>query len=60
MFNPIGSRIWVLADGTRTNDDIAVLLTEEFDVSLDHARRSVASFVDDLAARGLLLFDEPG
>jgi hypothetical protein len=59
MFNPAGSRIWELADGTRTNEEIAVALADEYDVDLDHARRSVATFVEELAARGLLLFEEP-
>ncbi len=59
MLNPIGSRIWELADGTRTMDDIATTLTGEFDVDFDHARRSVTTFVEDLAGRGLLSFEEP-
>ena len=58
MFNPIGSRIWELADGTRTMDDITLMLTQEFDVDSDHARQSATIFVEDLAARGLLSFEE--
>jgi len=59
MFNPVGSRIWQLADGSHTNEEIAVVLTEEFDVDLDQARRSVATFVEDLASKGLLELEEP-
>jgi hypothetical protein len=57
MLNPVGSRIWQLADGTHSNEEIAVVLTDEFDIDLDHARRSVATFLEDLAARGLLSYE---
>ena len=32
MLNEVGTRIWELADGTRTPADIAVQLTEEYAV----------------------------
>lgn len=54
MLNPVGSRIWQLADGNNTVEDIAVILTQEFDVDLPHARRSTADFVEDLRSRNLL------
>jgi hypothetical protein len=54
MFNPVGSRIWELADGTRTLDEIALTLTREFEIDLSHARESVAAFVDELAEKELL------
>jgi len=54
MLNPVGSRIWELADGTRTSEDIAVALTAEFAVDLDHARASVVGFLGQLAERGLI------
>jgi len=54
LFNPVGSRIWELADGSRGLDEIACALTEEYDVTFADARRSVASFVDELARKGLL------
>lgn len=56
MFNPAGSRIWELADGVRTVDEIARLLTEEFAVELPAAQAQVVQFVDELAARELLTF----
>jgi hypothetical protein len=58
MFNPIGSRIWELSDGSRTIDDIALLLSQEFDVTLEHAHQSTADFIDELAAKGLISFEE--
>ncbi len=54
MLNRVGSRIWELADGTRTSEEIAAALTAEFAVDLDHARASVAGFLDQLAERGLI------
>jgi hypothetical protein len=54
MLDEVGSRIWELADGTRTVDQIAAALTDEYDVSLDHARVSVTGFVQMLFDRGML------
>ncbi|MEZ4770835.1 MAG: PqqD family protein [Caldilineales bacterium] len=54
MLNPVGSRIWQLTDGNNTVEDIAVTLTEEFEVELPHARQSVATFVEDLIGRNLM------
>lgn len=56
MLNPVGSRIWALADGTRTVEEIAQALTGEFEVALDEARAHTSAFVDELAAKGLLTF----
>lgn len=54
MLNPVGSRIWELADGTRTAEEIAAVLAQEFDVDLPQARSSVATFVDELVGKELL------
>jgi hypothetical protein len=56
MLNTVGSRVWELADGTRTVDEIAGVLAAEFDVDAAQARDSAAGFVDELAAKGLLAF----
>ncbi len=58
MLNPVGSRIWEMADGQRTVDEIAGLLAGEYDVSAEAAHDSVARFVDELLAKGLLELDE--
>lgn len=55
MLNPVGSRIWELADGTRTIEQIADVLVEEFEVEPLQARQSVAKFVDELAGKELLV-----
>lgn len=54
MLNPVGSRIWELCDGSRTLDQIAAALAEEFEVDVAHARQSVAAFVADLLDKELL------
>ena len=54
MLNPTGSRIWELTDGSRTVDEIAFLLTKEFDVALPEARQQVAEFLADLEGKGLV------
>jgi hypothetical protein len=56
MLNAVGSRVWELADGTRTVEEIAGVLTQEFDVDLAQARGSATQFVDELVAKGLLTF----
>ena len=56
MLNTVGSRVWELADGTRTVDEIAGVLAAEFDVDPAQAQDSAAGFVDELAAKGLLAF----
>jgi hypothetical protein len=56
MLNAVGSRVWELADGTRTVDQIAGVLAEEFDVDPAQAEESASRFVDELAAKGLLTF----
>ncbi len=58
MLNDAGTRIWELADGTRTVDQIAQALADEFAVDPTEARASTAAFVDALAAKGLLAFAE--
>ncbi len=54
MLNEVGTRIWNLADGTRTPDDIAAVLTAEYEVDLPDAQAHTARFLGELHARGLL------
>jgi len=57
MLNPTGSRIWELADGSRTITEIANILTEEFEVTPEHALESVRVFVHELVQRQLLTLE---
>ncbi len=56
MLNRVGSRIWELADGTRSVAEIAAVLAAEFTVETDHAQASVARFLADLEAKGLIVW----
>lgn len=54
MLNEAGSRIWELADGQRTVDEIVDVLVAEYEVTEDAAHQSVARFVDELLSNELL------
>jgi len=54
MLNPVGSRIWELCDGSHTLDQIAAVLSAEFEVDAVHARQSVTTFVTELVTKDLL------
>lgn len=50
----VGGRIWELCDGTRSAEDIAGTLTQEYDVPFEQALADLHEFVEDLKAKGLL------
>lgn len=56
MLNPSASRIWELADGSHTLEQIAQELTVEFDIDLAQAQASVDQFIDELVSKGLLIW----
>jgi len=58
LLNSTGSRLWQLADGMHTAEEMAVILTEEFDVDLPHARQSVARFLSEMEAKDLITWAE--
>jgi len=53
-FNPVASRIWELADGTRDLKQVADQICQEFEVEREEAERDVGEFVAELKACGLL------
>jgi hypothetical protein len=55
--NAIGAAVWYLIDGRRSEAEIVDMLVES--VQADRARVSadVASFLDDLVARGVVSFE---
>jgi len=60
VLNPIGTRVWELADGTRSGQDIVNALVAEYTVSADTAMRDVEQFVQSLVdANVLTLQDQP-
>ncbi|MER2598768.1 MAG: PqqD family protein [Caldilineales bacterium] len=58
MLNPTATRIWELANGERSVDDIIAVLTEEFEVTFDHAHRSVYQLLAELSKKGLIVWQE--
>jgi Coenzyme PQQ synthesis protein D (PqqD) len=58
--NEVGSRIWTLADGTRTVREIAGRIVAEFEVDAQTAERDAAEFVETLLRDGLLVHSPDG
>lgn len=54
VLNPVGVKIFSLLDGTRTLEEIAAAVVEDFDVEPSMALRDVKSFLAELAAEGML------
>ncbi len=52
--NPVATRIWELADGTRSIKAISEALCDEFEVDLETALRDTEALVEQLTAKGLL------
>ena len=52
--NPVGTRIWELADGTLTVSEILDTVLEEFDVTRDQAEKDIATFCQELSDKGML------
>lgn len=56
MLNEVGSRIWELADGSRTPEQIATELAEEFDLSFGEIYADVLQFLNELDSKQLLIW----
>jgi hypothetical protein len=56
VLNPVGSRIWDLADGRKSVGEIAEILTREFDVSYETALKDAMEFTGDLAEKNVIGF----
>ena len=60
VFNPVGTRIWELADGSRSVRQIADAIVAEYEVTPATALQDVIEFVQELVdARALTLLDTP-
>jgi hypothetical protein len=53
-FNETGSRIWELLAEELTVGEIAARIRGEFDVSEEQAQRDVITFLEELAAKGMV------
>jgi hypothetical protein len=58
VLNPVGARLWELADGDRSVGEIADVIVAEYDVELAHAQADAITFYRDLASREVLVFRE--
>ena len=52
--NPVGTRCWELADGTRSPTEIVAIIVEEFEAPREQIERDVRQFIAELEAKGLL------
>lgn len=52
--NGVGGRIWDLADGTRSIEQIVQCVAAEFDVTAEAAGADASRFLDELIAAGAL------
>lgn len=60
MFNPVGTRVWELADGTQSVREIVSGIMQEFDVDQTQAEQDVIEFLQQLIdTQALTLQDEP-
>lgn len=48
VLNAVGARIWQLLDGNRSLQEIASMLSVEYDVTLTQAEQDVAEFLEHL------------
>jgi len=57
--DPVGSRIWeLLSEKPSTVDELADLLMEEYEVDRGTCLNDVLAFIDDMAARKLIVPSE--
>lgn len=53
--SPVAARIWDLLDGTRSLDEVAAAICEEFEVDRETAMADIAQLVSDLEQVALVL-----
>lgn len=58
VLNEVGSRIWELADGTHSVDEIVEAICTEYKVSREQAQEEVVAFVTDMVEGELLAAGE--
>lgn len=54
VLNPAGTFLWAQLEAPRTAEELAALLTAEFDVTAGEARRDVEGFLAHLLGRKLV------
>lgn len=56
--NDVGTRIWQLLPEAPTAADLALKLSDEYDVSVEQAFQDLKEFVSALAATGIVTFHD--
>jgi hypothetical protein len=56
VLNESASTIWTLVDGNRTIGEIAIILSERFEVTTDQAFQDVDAFLETMVKEGLVLW----
>jgi len=59
VLNEVGSRIWALADGTRTLGSIVEIICQEYEVTPAQAQADVLAFAERLARDGVFVLVSP-
>ena len=54
VLNATGAKVTQMADGNKTLNDIAVEISESFDMDLDQVIKDVLAFSEDLVSRDIL------
>lgn len=52
--NDVGMRIWSLLDGTRSVEDIAMIMAEEFDASVETIRNDSKALIEQMLSLGIV------
>jgi hypothetical protein len=58
VLNEVGSRIFALADGSRSVDEIAELIVTEYDVSVEQAIQDVTDFIRQMVDREVFILGD--
>ncbi|MBP8054815.1 MAG: PqqD family protein [Chloroflexi bacterium] len=58
VLNEVGSRIFELADGSRTLNEISQAISDEYEVSSQQAEQDVLEFVQKLVKQNVLVLAE--
>ena len=57
ILNQVGSRIWELLDGKKKLQDIALIISREFEAAYEAVCQDVEEFTQELSKKGLITFN---
>jgi hypothetical protein len=59
LLNLTATRVWQLADGSRSVDEITTILTQEFEVDFQQAYQSVIRLLNELSDKKVIAWVGP-